>query len=418
MQTLTATSTVEVPPPALVSWNLTYRCNLACGHCYLDAVQRKRPAPGELGTPEAHGVITQLVAQAPGAMLVLTGGEPLLRSDLTELAAHAADQGLTPVIGTNGLLLNPRRARELAAAGVAGVGISIDSAEPGFHDSLRGAPNAWRCARQAVGVARAAGLLVQIQTTLFEANREALEDLADFAESAGATAFNLFFLVCTGRGVTQTDLPAQTYETMLQRITALQRRRPRLRIRACCAPYLRRMQGLHAGPAPNDLSEWSSACLAGRQYLRITPRGRVTPCPYIPMDLGDLTRQRLSEIWVSNAELNRLRNELPAGKCRICDYRLSCGGCRARAYAACGDLMAEDPKCAYIPAATTVPEVRSAPSTPVVTWTPQAELRLARIPGFLRARIRRRLEESARAQGLAQVTPEFMAAQRPNLGDS
>src|SRR3990170_3275134 len=127
------------PPPApyVVSWNLTSRCNLVCAHCYLDAVQRKTQARDELDTEDALAVIRQLSQMAPGAMLVLTGGEPLLRSDLPRLVKAAADGDLMPVVGTNGTLLDAARAESLKDAGAAGVGISLDASAPAFHDRLR-----------------------------------------------------------------------------------------------------------------------------------------------------------------------------------------------------------------------------------------------------------------------------------------
>lgn len=399
--------------PIIVSWNTTRLCNLACGHCYLDAVQRKREAPNELRTEEALGVIDQLAGLSPGAMLVLTGGEPLMRRDLVDLVRAAAQQGLVPVIGTNGTLLTPERARVLKDAGAAGVGISLDSATPAFHDRLRGLNGAWQRAVEGIEAARAAGLTILMQMTLFEDNRRELATMADLAEVLGAMAFNLFFLVCTGRGVTQTDLSALTYEETLREIDHLQIERPSLKIRARCAPYMRRVQGLHAGEQGGGYAEWSSACLAGRQYFRITPKGEVTPCPYISQPVGDLRTQPLREIWTQDRTLSRLRGELPGGKCGACDYRLSCGGCRARAYAACGDIMAEDPKCSYVPRAGVVPESSVAMSASTINWTPEAHERLLRVPAFLRERVRLRLEERARAQGLARIGTGFMAAHRP-----
>lgn len=406
---------MDTAAPQFISWNLTRLCNLACGHCYLDAVSRKREAPDELRTEEALGVIDQLAGVAPGSMLILTGGEPLLRRDLAELVRAAAQQGLMPVVGTNGTLLTPERARILKDAGCAGVGISLDSANPGFHDRLRGVGGAWQRAVQGIEAARDAGLAVLMQTTLFEENRCDLRTMADLAEALGAMAFNLFFLVCTGRGVTQTDLSAAVYEETLREIDRLQRERPSLKIRARCAPYMRRVQGLHVGESGGGYAEWSSACLAGRRYFRITPQGYVTPCPYIPAVAGSLRMQTLNEIWQRSPLLAPLRDELPGGKCGRCDYRLSCGGCRARAHAACGDIMAEDPKCPYIPPAGAEPENRiDAAGTPA-TWTPEAEERLARVPAFLRERVRRRLEERAVAQGLREITAAFMAAHRPGF---
>lgn len=403
--------------PFIVSWNLTRLCNLGCGHCYLDAVQRRSEATDELGTGEALDVLGQIAELVPGAMLVLTGGEPLLRKDLPELVRRSAQLGLMPVIGSNGIMLDGKRAAGLRALGVAGVGISLDSAAAGFHDRLRGLPGAWEGARRGMQAAREAGLAVLVQTTLFEENRQELAAIADSAESAGAMALNFFFLVCVGRGVTQTDLTPAQYEETLSGIVRLQRARPHLMIRARCAPYLRRMLGLHGGEAVNSYAAWSSACLAGRSYLRITPQGLVTPCPYIPEVVGDVTVRPLREIWERHPLLVRLRTELPAGKCGTCDFRYSCGGCRARALAQHGDLMAEDSNCLHVRPADALLE--AAPAIPAlrkeVRWEPAAEALLERMPAFIRGRVKARLEECAANEAQRLITIDFMRAHRPPL---
>ncbi len=399
--------------PKLISWNLTRVCNLACGHCYLDAVQRRREAPDELTTDEALRVVEEIAQLAPGAMLVLTGGEPLMRRDLDTLVAAAAARELMPVIGSNGTLLDARRAAALRSAGAVGVGISLDSITPAFHDRLRGQDGAWEKAVAGLKAARAAGLAVQVQTTLFRENLGDIEAIADCAEELGALALNLFFLVCTGRGVTQTDLAGTEYEAALARIVALQRRRDKLMIRARCAPYARRMLGLHASDESSGYASWSSACLAGRSYFRITPEGRVTACPYIPQAAGDLRAQPLAEIWQTADDFRRLREELPQGKCGGCDYRVSCGGCRARALATDGDLMAGDAKCGYLPPPGARPEMQPTPKPAGVAWTPEAQALLGRIPGFVRSRVRERLEAAAMREALPAITPEFMHAHRP-----
>jgi radical SAM protein with 4Fe4S-binding SPASM domain len=398
--------------PHLISWNLTRRCNLACGHCYLDAVQRKSDADGELTLPEVAEVIDQIAELAPGAMLVLTGGEPLLRRDLDDIVEHAAGHGLMPVIGTNGILLSEERARRLRDAGAAGAGISVDSITSEFHDRLRGHAGAWRGAFEGMRAARAAGLGVLMQATLFEENRHQLAGFADLAAEVGAMALNFFFLVCTGRGVTQTDLSPQTYEETLREVLALQGARPKLMIRARCAPYARRMLGLHAGEMSGSYAEWSSACLAGRRYLRIGPKGDVTPCPYIPEGDGNLRWKSLRDIWDTGPSFVRLRNEMPEGKCGQCDYRVSCGGCRARALATEGNLMAEDAKCTYIPAYVQ-PEVMPARECQVITWTADAQQMVERIPSFIRGRIKSNLEQKAKAEGQAAITVEFMNKHKP-----
>lgn len=400
--------------PMIISWNLTRLCNLACRHCYLDATQRRQECPDELTTSEALGVVAQIAALAPGAMLVLSGGEPLLRHDLLLLVRAVAKRGLMPVIGTNGLLLNQRRAQALVEAGAAGVGVSLDSADPAFHDELRGLPGSWHGAMAGMRAARRAGLALLVHATVFEENRMALAALADIAESVEAMALNLFFLVCTGRGVTQTDLAPAAREETLARLVQLQRTHPKLMIRARCAPYMRRLLGLHAGESAAGYADWSGACLAGRSYLRITPQGQVTPCPYIPTAIGDLRTTPLRELWERHPLLIRLRTELPAGKCGECDFRYSCGGCRARALAQHGDLMAEDSGCSYLPPGRALAESRpaAAPSAPV-TWDPAAQALLARIPTFVRARVKAHLEERAAIEGVCSITLEFMQAHRP-----
>ena len=232
------------------------------------------------------------------------------------------------------------------------------------------------------------------------------------AEEIGALALNLFFLVCTGRGVTQTDLAGAEYEAALARIANLQKNRNRLMIRARCAPYVRRMLGLHAGDEQDGYASWSSACLAGRSYFRITPEGRVTACPYIPRPAGDARAQPLADIWQTAGDFRRLREELPQGKCGGCDYRVSCGGCRARALAASGDLMGEDTKCGYRPPSDMLPEMRPAPRPAGPEWTPEAQALLDRIPGFVRSRVRERLEEAAAREAAPAITLEFMHAHR------
>jgi radical SAM protein with 4Fe4S-binding SPASM domain len=401
--------------PQLVSWNLTRVCNLACGHCYLDAVQRHRKGADELSTEEAVRTVRQIAEAAPGAMVVLTGGEPLLRRDLEDIVAEAAHCKLMPVIGTNGTLLDARRAVVLKASGAVGVGISVDSMLPDFHDRLRGLPGAWERALHGARAAREAGLALQLQATLFHENRGELEALADLAEDLGALALNLFFLVCTGRGVTQTDMPEPLYAETLRGIARLQVERPGLMIRARCAPYMRRLLSLRAGESTAAYAEWSSACLAGRRYLRITPEGRVTPCPYIPEAVGDLRRERLRDIWDSSVTLRRLRSELPRGKCGDCDYRFSCGGCRARAAVASGDLMAEDPKCGHVRTWPALPEPapHEEQTSSTVTWTAEAQVLLERIPGFVRSRVRERIEAAAAREMQREISVAFVRNHRP-----
>lgn len=378
--------------PSLISWNLTQRCNLACAHCYIDA--STVPGEGELSESECHRVIDEMALLSSGAMLVLSGGEPLLREDILSIARRAASRGLVPVVGANGTLLSKEIARDLKICGVVAVGISLDSAQPALHDSIRGMTGAWKLAVSGIQAAQEAGLQVQIQATVMQSNRQEVPALIDMASRMGVRAFNLFFLVCTGRGQKASDLSPAQYEEVLRGLAELQPRYPGLIVRARCAPHFVRLApGIDGGPG----------CMAARSYCRITPRGDVTPCPYLPVVAGNLRRQSFSEIWGTSPHLQALRLESSKGKCGACEFSQSCGGCRARAYAESADYMAEDPYCLYQPKGGA-----DAMASIHVSWTPEARTRMEKAPLFVRAMAIRMVERYAIEHGYPMVTPELL----------
>ena len=392
--------------PRLVSWNLTRRCNLRCAHCYLDANARSS-TEGELTNTEGRMFIDQLADLCPGAMLIFSGGEPLLRSDLGDLIAHAARRGLLPVLGTNGVLLTDQRAAELADNGLAGVGLSLDFLTPELHDDFRGKPGAWRQTVAAIEACQRHELPVQIHTSATAENYEEIPSLIRFASDQGAVAFNLFFLVCTGRGEEMTDITPSQYESALKFLTAAQvEYEGRLMIRARCAPHFRRL--IHA--RSEGIAAITAGCMAGREYCRVTPEGTVTPCPYMPITVGDLRTNSLAHIWETAPVFQQLRRPVLGGRCGECEFGALCGGCRARAFALTGDLMAEDPWCEYQPQPTREP--LSHP-VGVPQWTAEARARLERIPVALRPMVERGITAHARSQGLTMITPEVMAELRP-----
>ena len=388
--------------PSLVSWNLTAACNLRCSHCYLGAGAR---ADGELDTGEALAVVDELAGLGT-EMLILTGGEPLLRRDLYDIARRAADQGLIVVMGTNGLLLDDDVAVRLVASGVKGIGVSVDSVDADRHDAFRGLPGAWQGALRAVDACRAAGLQVVIQTTLKSDNLDELPQLVDLAKAKGAQAFNAYYLVCTGRGERLTDITPQQYEhTLGVLIESQSEHLGQIMLRAKCAPNVGRVACEKGIPMAG-----SAGCLAGRSYVRIGPTGEVTPCPYMPTSVGNVRDGGIGTLWVSAPLFRDLRRKELGGRCGRCEYGDVCGGCRARALALLGDHLAEDPWCVHEPSDG---ERRSAHP---ITWTPEATERLARIPSFIRDRIRAGLEAHARSRGLLVITPQLMAEVRRNMG--
>ena len=414
----------EIGPPFLISWNLTKRCNLKCAHCYLDSAELD--GASDMPTPEALSIIDEAASYAPGAMLIMTGGEPLLRPDLTELTRYATDKGFTVVIGTNGTLLTEVKARELMEGGVKGIGISLDSASPDFHDAFRGVEGSWQESIKGIEAARAQGLDFQVQLTVTDKNHAEVPAIIELAEARGATAVNIFFLVCTGRGQDVTDITPEDYERVLTYlVNAEEEYAGRIMVRARCAPHFLRIAST-ISPESALLKGETSGCIAGRGYLRISPEGFVTPCPYIPPTEGNgasLTDKSLKEIWEAEPIFRTLRSPEYIGKCGDCDFSDICGGCRARALATTGELMGEDPWCSHEPTKEEGKDKKSVKEAPLSgagdrapLWTPEATERLRKAPFFLRAMIRNGVERYARAKGIPEITPEVMAKLRKRTG--
>ncbi len=380
--------------PSLISWNLTKMCNLRCPHCYLDAGKR---AEDELTTIECFALIDEMKALGT-EMLILTGGEPLLRKDIYDIARYASERGIWVVMGTNGVLITDKVVQKMLECGVKGVGISIDSMDPEKHDGFRGGPKSWEYSVQALEISRAHGLEVLVQTTVMETNYYEIPQLIDFAKEKGAWSFNLYFLVQTGRGEEMNDLSPQQTEAMLTNLVEVQNEYRPMLVRSKCAPHFKRIAferalgGLESG-----------GCMAGTQYGRITPEGNVTPCPYMTVEVGNIRENSLTEIWQTAPVFRELRDlKQLKGRCGDCEFKELCGGCRCRAYAAYGDYLQEDPACRYQPSGQPLQLER-------ITWTSEAKSRLERIPiAFIREKVKKGVETYAQRIGARAITAELM----------
>ena len=380
--------------PSLVSWNLTKKCNLRCPHCYLEA---GRAASRELTTDECLALLDEMAALGT-EMLILTGGEPLLRKDIYEIASKASALGIWVVMGTNGVLITDLVAEKMVECGVKGVGISIDSAKPARHNAFRGGRNAWQFSVRALEICRAHGLEVLVQTTVMEKNYNEIPALLDFAKEKGAWSFNLYFLVQTGRGKDMTDLSASATDAMLHKLVDLQDEYRPMLVRSKCAPqfkqiaYARGRGGMESG-----------GCMAATEYCRITPEGDVTPCPYMTVVGGNVLETSFTDIWHGSEVFAALRDvgQLK-GRCGACEFKSICGGCRCRAYASTGDYLEEDPACTYQPTGQPLP-------FHALEWDRDAQTRLDRIPiRFIRDKTRRGVEAYARRKGAEVVTTAVM----------
>lgn len=324
----------------IVSWNTTNACNMYCDHCYREAGCK---AEEELSTSEAKTMLEQ-IARAGFKIMIFSGGEPLLRPDILELVAYATKLGLRPVFGTNGTLITLDMAKKLKEAGAMGMGISLDSMDAKKHNEFRKFPNAWEGAVQGMKNCREAGLPFQIHTTVMDWNSHELEAMTDFAVELGAVAHHFFFLVPTGRAKTieAESLRAEQYEAVLTRIMKKQQEVD-IELKPTCAPQFMRIAA-----QMGVKTRFRRGCLAGTAYCIISPRGKVQPCAYLNMELGDVRETPFDEIWKNSEVLNTLRTLEYKGGCGSCEFKRVCGGCRARA--ACyndGDYMAEEPWCLY-----------------------------------------------------------------------
>ncbi len=369
-------------------------CNLRCPHCYMEAGPK---AENELTTEECLGLIDEMKALGT-EMLILTGGEPLLRKDIYDIARYGSNRGIWVVMGTNGVLITDKVVEKMIECGVQGVAISIDSLEPAKHNHFRGGPDAWEHSVRALDICRANGLQVLIQTTVMEMNYHEIPQLLAFAREKGAWSFNLYFLVQTGRGQQMNDLSPERTEAMLSNLVDLQDQYRPMLVRSKCAPqfkqiaYERGVGGLESG-----------GCMAGTQYCRITPQGDVTPCPYMTVVAGNVRDQSLGEIWRTSSVLQELRDPKQLkGRCGRCEFNELCGGCRCRAHAAYGDYLQEDPACRYQPTGKPLP-VRE------IRWSAEAQARLEHIPlAFIRDKVKQGLEAFAQRQGLDLITADVM----------
>ncbi len=401
---------MTTPDLSLLAINLTRRCNLACAHCYLDADTLRDGAEGEMSTAEVCALLDNIADMDDGTLVVLTGGEPLVRRDIEQIIQHGSDKQLAMVLGTNGALLTRARVRSLKAAGLMGAGISVDSLDPAFHDQFRGQKGSWQKTMNGIEHCREAGLDFQLHFSITEGNARELQDMIDFARLSEARVLNIFFLVCTGRGESFSDISPQQYEQSLQQIIEAQSQYDDLIIRARCAPHFKRVAHQLAPDSPlNQISgREGDGCIAGIHYARITHDGEVTACPYIDKSVGQIREQSFSQIWHSAEDFQALRAPKLNGRCGRCEYQQLCGGCRARPVALGKDLMDEDEFCRYVPgnSAMIVPLPSLAET---VRWSDEAEQRLQRIPRFIRKMVKKRAEAYVTELGESCVTPQHLS---------
>ncbi len=341
--------------PRLVAWEVTRSCNLDCVHCR--AASGRGPYGGELETDRCLEILSE-IRETGTPIVILTGGEPLLRGDIFDLARRGTELGLRMVMATNGTLLDPGIVAEMKDSGIRRVSISVDAADAESHDLFRKVPGAFSRAVEGIGFLREGGLEFQINTTVTRHNRHDLPEIMQMAVDLGAVAHHLFLLVPTGRAKEMADqeIEAGEYEKVLKWLCEMRDDVP-LHLKATCAPHYYRIlrqeargRGIDVTYETHGLDAVTRGCLGGTSFCFVSHDGIVQPCGYLDVPCGDLRRQNFGEVWRDSDVFRKLRDfKGYKGKCGRCEYVNVCGGCRARAYETAGDFLEEEPLCSYLP---------------------------------------------------------------------
>ncbi len=341
----------------MVAWEVTRSCNLACVHCRASA--ECGPYHGELDTIQCLKLLDEIAAFSK-PVIILTGGEPLLRSDIFEIGAYGTKKGLRMVMATNGTLVTKEIAHRMVDTGIMRVSISIDGVNAKSHDAFRSVPGAFAGAMAGIEEMKKAGLEFQINTTVTKANLDQIKGIFDLTVALGAAAHHIFLLVPTGRGkdLADQEIAPADYERTLHWFYEESLRAP-IQLKATCAPHYFRIYHQRREPsreAPSGhggtgaLHAMTRGCMGGSSFCFISHTGQVQPCGYLELDCGQIKGKGFQDIWVNSPVFNSLRDlNLYGGKCGRCEFTRVCGGCRARAYEITGDYLAEEPYCIYEP---------------------------------------------------------------------
>ncbi|MFP5212117.1 MAG: heme b synthase [Acidobacteriota bacterium] len=339
----------------LVAWEVTRTCNLACVHCR--AAAQDHPYENELKTEECFGLLDNIATFAK-PIIILTGGEPLLRPDIFDIAAYGNEKGFRMTMAVNGTLLTRELAQRMKDVGIQRISVSLDGASAATHDVFRQVQGAFDGALRGLANAREVGLDFQINTTITKQNLHEIPAIQELVVSLGAVAHHIFLLVPMGRGkdIAEQAIDAAQYEKTLHWFYD-QKDKVDMQLKATCAPHYYRILRQRAKEEDKEvnfqtfgLDAMTRGCLGGTGFAFVSHVGDVQPCGYLELNCGNVREKPFKEIWDSSEVFCNLRDHKKyEGKCGKCEYVRVCGGCRARAYEATGNYLAEEPLCLYKP---------------------------------------------------------------------
>ena len=302
--------------------------------------------------------ILQEISEVAKPIIILTGGEPLLRNDIFALAARGTELGLKMVIATNGTLLTDDIAKRMKDCGIQRVSISIDAPDAARHDAFRNVPGCFNKTIDGIKCLKREGVEFQINTTVTRHNSAIIQEMLDFTVNLGAVAHHLFLLVPTGRAkeLVNQEIEAKEYERLLLWFYNMREQVP-LHLKATCAPHYYRIlreeahkKGEYVSRETYGMDAVTRGCLGGTAFCFISHNGIVQPCGYLDISCGNLSIETFKNIWDNSVVFNALRDySRYEGKCGQCEYIKACGGCRARAYESTGNYLSQEPLCSYIP---------------------------------------------------------------------
>jgi len=350
--------------PFLVVWDSTSMCNLKCKHCYANA---GKLAPGELTTEERKKLIDDIY-DAGVIALAISGGEPTIRKDFLEIVKYAHDKGLYVSVASNGTLITKKFAKKLKKTGVDYIEISLDHTDPKVHDKFRGVDGAWKKTVEGIKNCVDAGIVTCIATTVTKYNYDDVPKMVELAEKLKVDRFIAFNFIPTRRGkeIVDMDITPEQREKLLNFLYDKLEEDNGLEVFSTCPAYARislekvkegegkSVSPTHFADVPLSgraiaLADFIGGCGAGRNYCSVEYNGDMQPCVFIPIKVGNAMKDGFENVWKNSKVLKKLRDrELLKNGCGKCEYKYVCGGCRARAYAYYGDILASDPGCVLV----------------------------------------------------------------------
>jgi len=364
---------MQIQPPFMVSYSITTKCNLKCKHCYSSSVEQA--APDELSTEEALHLVDDLSRWGIG-LLIIDGGEPLCREDLLDIVRYASSKGIRTTIGSNGTLIDEAMARKMVDAGVMAIAISVDGVDAVTHDSFRGVDGAFEQTLRGIEACRNVGLTFQLNMVIRKDNLSQLKDMLRLAVDLGANAAEVFDLVAAGRAKNECKelvLSLEERKIAMEQLAEAQTDYPLIiRVPACpMYPLLLQQKNIQPKHFPAEMLRrvpyYGRGCAAGMPmgYVMVLSNGEVNPCMLLQVNLGNIREQSITSIWEKSPVLAELRQrDLLKGECGVCNYKLTCSGCRGRAYEETGDMMATDPGCWLVPKVARESQYQYERSTP------------------------------------------------------